>query len=85
VIVLFVVVAAVLTSLGTQFMGKVALRFNIADHPNERRINMQPVPRAGGLLLAARSSFSHHNSRSVRGVAQRDLPIKEPQRYSAER
>jgi UDP-GlcNAc:undecaprenyl-phosphate GlcNAc-1-phosphate transferase len=52
VIVLFVVVAAVLTSLGTQFMRKVALRFNIADHPNERRINMQPVPRAGGLSVA---------------------------------
>ena len=51
-IVLFVVVAAVLTSLGTQFMRKVALRFNIADHPNERRINMQPVPRAGGLSVA---------------------------------
>jgi len=52
VIVLFVVVAAILTSLGTQFMRKVALRFNIADHPNERRINMQPVPRAGGLSVA---------------------------------
>ena len=51
-IVLFVVVAAVLTSLGTQFMRKVALRFNIADHPNERRINMQPGPRAGGLSVA---------------------------------
>ena len=51
-IVLFVVVAAILTSLGTQFMRKVALRFNIADHPNERRINMQPVPRAGGLSVA---------------------------------
>lgn len=33
-------------------MRKVALRFNIADHPNERRINMQPVPRAGGLSVA---------------------------------
>jgi len=52
VIVLFVVVAAVLTSLGTQFMRKVALRFNIADHPNERRINMKPVLRAGGLSVA---------------------------------
>ncbi len=51
-IALFVVVAAVLTSLGTQAMRKVALRFNIADHPNERRINMQPVPRAGGLSVA---------------------------------
>ncbi len=46
------VVAALLTSLGTQAMRKVALRFNIADHPNERRINMQPVPRAGGLSVA---------------------------------
>jgi len=52
VIVLFAVGAAVLTSLGTQIMRKVALRFNIADHPNERRINMQPVPRAGGLSVA---------------------------------
>ena len=51
-IVLFVAVAAILTSLGTQFMRKAALRFNIADHPNERRINMQPVPRAGGLSVA---------------------------------
>ncbi len=56
-IVLFVVVAAVLTSLGTQFMRKVALRFNIADHPNERRINMQPVPRAGGLSVAVVFTF----------------------------
>jgi UDP-GlcNAc:undecaprenyl-phosphate GlcNAc-1-phosphate transferase len=46
------VVAALLTSLGTQAMRKVALRFNIADHPNERRINTQPVPRAGGLSVA---------------------------------
>jgi UDP-GlcNAc:undecaprenyl-phosphate GlcNAc-1-phosphate transferase len=52
VIVLFIVAAAILTSFGTQIMRKIALRFNIADHPNERRINVQSVPRAGGLSVA---------------------------------
>lgn len=51
-IVLIMVVSAVLTSFGTQIMRKIALRFNIADHPNERRINTQLVPRAGGLSVA---------------------------------
>ena len=51
-IVLFVVVAAVLATFGTQIMRGIALRYNIADHPNERRINTQPVPRAGGLAVA---------------------------------
>ena len=44
--------AALISWFGTALMRRVALRFNIADHPNERRINTRPVPRAGGLSVA---------------------------------
>jgi len=44
--------AALLSWAGTLIMHRIALRFNIADHPNERRINTRSVPRAGGLSVA---------------------------------
>ena len=44
--------AALLSWAGTSIMHRIALRFNIADHPNERRINTRSVPRAGGLSVA---------------------------------
>jgi len=33
-------------------MRAIARKYNIADHPSERRINTKPVPRAGGLAVA---------------------------------
>ena len=47
------VVAALTAGVGTFFMRAIARKFNIADHPSERRINTKPVPRAGGLAVAA--------------------------------
>ena len=44
--------AALTAGAGTLLMRAIARRFNIADHPNERRINTEPVPRAGGLAVA---------------------------------
>jgi len=44
--------AALTAALGTYLMRAVAIKFNITDHPNERRINTRPVPRAGGLAVA---------------------------------
>jgi UDP-GlcNAc:undecaprenyl-phosphate GlcNAc-1-phosphate transferase len=38
-------------------MRAIARKFNIADHPSERRINTKPVPRAGGLAVAAAFSL----------------------------
>ena len=45
-------VAALTAGMGTLAMRAIALKFNIADHPSERRINTKPVPRAGGLAVA---------------------------------
>ena len=44
--------AAALSLFGTALMRTVALRYGIADHPNERRVNTQPIPRAGGVAVA---------------------------------
>lgn len=44
--------AAALSLIGTSLMRAIALRYGIADHPNERRVNTQPVPRAGGVAVA---------------------------------
>ena len=46
-------VAALTAGIGTLAMRAIARKFNIADHPSERRINTKPVPRAGGLAVAA--------------------------------
>ena len=45
-------VAALTAGMGTLAMRAIARKFNIADHPSERRINTKPVPRAGGLAVA---------------------------------
>ena len=45
-------VAAVTAGMGTLVMRAIARKYNIADHPSERRINTKPVPRAGGLAVA---------------------------------
>ena len=45
-------VAALTAGMGTFAMRAIARKYNIADHPSERRINTKPVPRAGGLAVA---------------------------------
>ena len=45
-------VAALTAGIGTLAMRAIARKYNIADHPSERRINTKPVPRAGGLAVA---------------------------------
>ncbi len=45
-------VAALTAGMGTLAMRAIARKYNIADHPIERRINTKPVPRAGGLAVA---------------------------------
>lgn len=45
-------VAALAAGIGTLAMRAIAWKYNIADHPSERRINTKPVPRAGGLAVA---------------------------------
>ena len=45
-------VAALTAGMGTLAMRAIARKYNIADHPSERRINTKPVPRAGGLAVA---------------------------------
>ena len=44
--------AALVSLVGTELVRTLALRYGIADHPNERRINTRPVPRAGGVAVA---------------------------------
>ena len=45
-------VAALTAGMGTLVMRAIARKYNIADHPSERRINTKPVPRAGGFAVA---------------------------------
>ena len=48
--------AAVVALVGTRLVRRVAVAFNLADAPNERRINTTSMPRAGGFAVAL--SFS---------------------------
>ncbi|MEY4388453.1 MAG: hypothetical protein RLZZ432_172 [Chloroflexota bacterium] len=52
VLVAAVLAAALLSLAGTAMMRRIALRYGIADAPNERRINTVAVPRAGGFAIA---------------------------------
>ena len=45
-------VAAIVALFGTIVVRHVALALNLADAPNERRINTTPMPRAGGFAVA---------------------------------
>jgi UDP-GlcNAc:undecaprenyl-phosphate GlcNAc-1-phosphate transferase len=45
--------AAVLATLLTPVVRRVVLRYRIVDRPNSRRVNTRPIPRAGGLAIAA--------------------------------
>jgi UDP-GlcNAc:undecaprenyl-phosphate GlcNAc-1-phosphate transferase len=46
-------VAALLTYLLTPQVRRIALRYRIVDRPNSRRINRRPIPRSGGVAVAA--------------------------------
>ncbi len=45
--------AALLAAILTPLVRRVVLRYRIVDRPNARRVNKRPIPRAGGLAIAA--------------------------------
>jgi UDP-GlcNAc:undecaprenyl-phosphate GlcNAc-1-phosphate transferase len=47
------VVAALVAFILTPLIRRVVLRYRIVDRPNARRVNTRPIPRAGGLAIAA--------------------------------
>ena len=47
------VLAALLAAVLTPLVRRVVLRYRIVDRPNARRVNTRPIPRAGGLAIAA--------------------------------
>jgi UDP-GlcNAc:undecaprenyl-phosphate GlcNAc-1-phosphate transferase len=47
------VVAALLALVLTPAVRWVAVRYDLVDHPDERRVNVRPIPRAGGLAVTA--------------------------------
>jgi UDP-GlcNAc:undecaprenyl-phosphate GlcNAc-1-phosphate transferase len=47
------VLAALLAYVITPIVRRVVLRYRIVDRPNARRVNTRPIPRAGGLAIAA--------------------------------
>jgi len=44
--------AAILALLLTPIVRHLARRFEVMDHPGERRVNTAPVPRGGGIAVA---------------------------------
>lgn len=46
-------IAAILALLLTPLVRWFARRFDVLDHPSERRVNTAPVPRGGGIAVAA--------------------------------
>ena len=53
VVVLATLAAAILSFVLTPVATRIARRFDILDHPDHRRVNTRPVPRGGGLAVAA--------------------------------
>ena len=47
------VAAALLAVVLTPIVRRIVLRYRIVDRPNARRVNTRPIPRAGGLAIAA--------------------------------
>ena len=45
--------AGLLAAILTPLVRRVVLRYRIVDRPNARRVNTRPIPRAGGLAIAA--------------------------------
>ena len=46
-------VAAVLSLILTPLVRRLVTRFDLLDHPDARRVNIVPIPRGGGLAVAA--------------------------------
>jgi UDP-GlcNAc:undecaprenyl-phosphate GlcNAc-1-phosphate transferase len=56
---IWVFVVALLSSLiFTVIVRRIALRFGVLDHPNERKIHTEPIPLWGGLAIFAAYIFS---------------------------
>ncbi|MFL5673469.1 MAG: glycosyltransferase family 4 protein [Chloroflexota bacterium] len=47
------VIAALIALLLTPLVRRIVLRYEVVDHPEERRVNTVPVPRGGGLAVCA--------------------------------
>ena len=47
------VLAGLLAAVLTPMIRRVVLRYRVVDRPNARRVNTRPIPRAGGLAIAA--------------------------------
>ncbi|HUP54109.1 MAG TPA: MraY family glycosyltransferase [Methylomirabilota bacterium] len=47
------VLAGLFAAVLTPMIRRVVLRYRIVDRPNARRVNTRPIPRAGGLAIAA--------------------------------
>ena len=45
--------AGLLAAILTPMIRRIVLRYRIVDRPNARRVNKRPIPRAGGLAIAA--------------------------------
>ncbi len=52
-IVVVFVLSAILALLFTPIVRKTALRLRMVDRPNARRVNTRPIPRGGGMAIAA--------------------------------
>jgi UDP-GlcNAc:undecaprenyl-phosphate GlcNAc-1-phosphate transferase len=52
-IVVVFLAAALLTYALTPQVRRIALRYRVVDRPNSRRVNRRPIPRSGGLAVAA--------------------------------
>ena len=46
------IAAAIVSYLLTPVVRRVAIRYDAIDHPDERRVNLRPVPRGGGVAVA---------------------------------
>ena len=51
-LVLALVAAAAVSFLLTPVIRRLAIRYDAIDHPDERRVNVRPVPRGGGVAVA---------------------------------
>jgi UDP-GlcNAc:undecaprenyl-phosphate/decaprenyl-phosphate GlcNAc-1-phosphate transferase len=68
-------VAAALIALGlTPLVRRLVLRYEVVDNPEERRVNTSPIPRGGGLAVAAAFILVAALSLAV-NTATRRLPV----------
>ncbi len=45
--------ASILSALLTAFVRRIAMRWNILDHPGERKVHVEPIPLMGGVAIVA--------------------------------